>query len=118
LIIVAFGKPNSEISSRKVFSDYFNQVSWVTRDGEVSLSIDHKKVNVLDQTEAFQILEDLYSSDPNWKNRDSLYAQFCCHVQFAFFKNPWNLEPARTTTSLLTTILNKCNPAKFFEFVR
>ena len=106
-----------EATSRKTFDDYFNQVSWITRDGVVALSIDHKKVGIFESKDAFSVLEGIYASDANWMNRDSLYAQFACHVQFAQSKNPWNIEPSRTTTSLLTTILNLCNPAKFYDLI-
>ena len=105
-------------TSRKTFDDYYNQVSWITRDGLISLSIDHKKVGLFEISDSFRILEEMFSNDANWSNRDSLYAQFACHVQFAQSKNPWNLEPSRTTTSLITTIFNLCNPAKFFDLVK
>ena len=114
LFIGAFSKPTLiSRNSKEIFSDYFNSVEWITRDGVISISIDHKTVPLLQISKAFAILESEYSSDANWKNRDSLYAQFVCHAQFAPSKNPWNLEPSRTTTGWLATTLNKCNPSKF-----
>ena len=116
-LTLILGALATEKTSRKIFDDYFNQVSWIERDGIISLSIDHKKVGLFEISDAFRTIEELHNGDSYWQNRDSLYAQFACHVQFAQTKNPWNLEPHRTTTSLLTTILNLCNPAKFYDML-
>ena len=107
-------KTNAVQSRKSTFEDYFNGVEWITRDGVLSLSIDHKWIQLWEISAAFKMLEDAYATDAEWDNRDSLYAQFSCHVKFAPFKNPWNIEPSRTTTSSILTILNQCNPAKFY----
>ncbi|CAF0974871.1 unnamed protein product [Brachionus calyciflorus] len=98
------------------FNLYFNSVEWITRDGILSLSIDHKTVPYDKVPEAFAELERLFSQDPQWKNRDSLYMQFLCHVNFAANKNPWNIEPHRVTTSYLQHILYACNPPRKYYY--
>ena len=127
LLSTTFSSPIAE--TRDDFDLYFNSVQWITRDGVVSLSIDHKSnlnmqnVNndvVLLSTNiqnSFNILKSRFGSDSEWNNEVSLWNQYYCHAHFAASKNPWNIEPHRTTTSLFTTILNGCNPARFLQLI-
>lgn len=94
------------------FDLYFDSAGWIDRDGVIALSIHHKTVPYDQIPAAFSELESRFSSDPEWRNRDSLYMQFMCHVNFAPNKNPWNIEPHRITTSYLQHILNGCNPPR------
>ena len=100
----------------RVFNDYFNSVQWITRDGVLSLSIDHKNVQLSKVDDSFSEIEARFSSDPNWRNRDSLYAQYYCHVIFAQLKNPWNIEPHRTETSWIQMLLTGCNPRLYEKY--
>jgi len=110
-----FSSPIGQTKSS--FSDYFNTVEWITRDGVVSLSIDHKFVPLWKIRDSFNILKSIFESDSEWKNEDSLYSQYACHVQFAVFKNPWNLEPHRTETGFWSMTFGFCNPDKFFKYL-
>ncbi|RMZ98435.1 hypothetical protein BpHYR1_053605 [Brachionus plicatilis] len=100
------------------FDSYFESASWIDRNGVVALSIFHKTIAYDKVEAAFKELETRFSSDVQWKNRDALYMQFLCHVNFAPAKNPWNIEPHRVTTSYLQHILNACNPPrKYYYYV-
>lgn len=103
------------------YSDYFDSVSWITRDGVVSLSIHpdtnsplittNGNIKMAHASHAFDLLKDKWSSSSKWKNTKAMSAQFHCHVLGAGkAKTPWNLEPHRTTTSLPETMANACNP--------
>lgn len=104
-------------NARAEFSDYFNSVQWITRDGIVSLSIDHKSIPFWKARESFDILKANYGSDIEWQNEDSLYSQYACHVQFAPLKNPWNLEPHRTGTGFWNNLTNLCNPTRYLYYL-
>ena len=97
-------------SARGAYADFFNNIEWIERDGETALSINHKWYSGFDVDNSFRIIEEAFSSDSRWDNPKSLYAQYHCHVLFAPFKNPWNIEPHRTATSWLSMIMSKCNP--------
>ncbi|ASI36907.1 hypothetical protein A0126_19060 (plasmid) [Exiguobacterium sp. N4-1P] len=103
------------------YSDYFDSVSWITRDGVVSLSIHPDKksplitsngnIKMAHAGHAFSLLKAKWSSSSKWKNTSAMSAQFHCHVLGAGkAKTPWNLEPHRTTTSLPATMAKACNP--------
>ena len=101
-------------------NEYFSKVEWIKRDGVVSLSMypQHYIVNTpighdseKHKERSFQLLRDKYSTDSEWKNTESLKAQYLCHVNFAGTdKVPWNIEPHRTTTNSWQVFLAKCNP--------
>lgn len=114
LILGALSSPIAE--TKGTFSDYFNAVQWISRNGEISLSIDHKWIQLWEIRDSFNILKSRYGYDSRWKNEDSLYAQYACHVQFVAWKNPWNLEPHRTDSSFWSTTFNGCNPNTFFKY--
>lgn len=100
--------------------DYFSKVEWIERNGVTSLSIYPRAYIIYPQTghdfvrhikESFNRLEEKYGTDAQWKNTDSLNAQYACHVNFAgTSKVPWNIEPHRTTTDSWQMLLSKCNP--------
>lgn len=106
------------VNCQENFGLYFDSTSWIDRDGVVALSIYHKTIGYDKVEAAFSELEARFASDPQWKNRDALYMQFLCHVNFAPSKNPWNIEPHRITTSYLQHILHGCNPPrKYYYYV-
>ncbi len=117
-LILLFSLILGVFSNQKGFDDYFNSVSWITRDGVLSLSIDHKTIQFSQLADSFKEIELRFSQDPEWRNRDSLYAQYYCHAQFASYKNPWNIEPHRTETNWLQLVLTGCNPRIFYENLR
>lgn len=99
------------------FGDFFDGVSWIERDGVVSLSIDPNgttwswnPVAPFKANEAFNMIRDRYSNDPRWKNEESLRNQFVCHVVGAFYKSNWNLEPHRPVVSTFEMTRSLCNP--------
>jgi hypothetical protein len=110
-------KINEMKTAKGVYSDYFNSIEWIQRDGVLSLSIDHKYVPLWNIADSFSIIENLFGGSSFWQNRDSLYSQYMCHVQFAPSKNPWNIEPSRTESSWFVTVLNGCNPKLFWDLV-
>ena len=103
------------------YNDYFSNVSWITRNGLVSLSItpksgmfsDNGNVAMARAFHSFSLLKERFGSDSRWKNEGSLSAQYHCHFMFAGMnKTPWNLEPHRTETNPWSwnMITKRCNP--------
>lgn len=101
------------------FGTYFSSGKWITRDGIVSLSLTHKPylTSASDVGEAgvkkkdsWSKVKTRFSSSVNWKNTAGLEKQFNCHFDFAKFKNPWNIEPARPNTSYAHHVAKACNP--------
>lgn len=113
----------SSISTRAItytYDECFGTVEWITRSGQISLSI-MPKSPLYTQTlpnaalavanHAWGLLADRFSSDPEWDNEEAMFAQFHCHVIGAGkYKTPWNIEPWRTETNLSTVIAKACNP--------
>lgn len=103
------------------YSDYFSSVSWITRDGVISLSVTPKtntplitangNIKMAHAHRSYSLLKSKWSSSSKWKNSGAMEAQYHCHVMGAGkYKTPWNLEPHRTETSLTKTIAKACNP--------
>lgn len=103
-------------------SDYFSDISWLTREAGISLSFTPTELMFPDGSgdvnlwmarciHAFALTEEAYSADSNWDHPDSLKPQFHCHAIYARQnKIPWNIEPYRTETSFLKIVLAKGNP--------
>ncbi len=52
----------------------------------------------------------LHKNNPNQTNTNGMRDQFVCHVNYAFYKTPWNLEPSRLDVGYAQTVLKGCNP--------
>ncbi|MGN7385472.1 DUF2599 domain-containing protein [Sporosarcina sp. SAFN-015] len=99
---------------------YFEKIEWIDRQGTISLSIypkfpAFKKENgKLDEQRiqhSFDVIESEYGIDEKWNNTNSMRMQYECHVYFAGEgKVPWNIEPHRTESRFLETVLKSCNP--------
>lgn len=107
--------------ANETYSTFFNSTKWITRSGVVSLSINFKEkgmypsnlpnANAAASEKAWQLLYKKHKGDKQWKNTTPMYNQFLCHaVAAGTYKNPWNIEPHRTETSLAKTIAKGCNP--------
>lgn len=101
------------------YSTYFSDFSWITRSGVKSLSLTHTGYihDALDpgmlatrKVDAWDKLYAVHSGSSNWNNTAGMQDQFYCHVDFAGFKNPWNLEPSRPNVSYAATVAAACNP--------
>lgn len=100
--------------------DYFEKIEWIDRKGILSLSIYPKfpafkkgdgKLDEQRIKHSFDVIESEYAVDEKWNNTDSMRVQYECHVYFAGDgKVPWNIEPHRTESRFLETVLNSCNP--------
>lgn len=96
-------------SSRNVFGttykDYFEKSYWITRDGEISLSI--YPINLAWSTSQIEttwdIIRGVHESDREWDNTQTMRSQYWCHVNFAgSMKTPWNIEPWKTSINPFT----------------
>ena len=104
------------------FSTYFDssKTKWVNRSDGITLSCYYKpkaiftslaNATMVNAQKAFDQLKKKYSSSKNWKNTQSMQAQFHCHVTtVGKLKNPWNIEPWRTESNLIKVIAARCNP--------
>ena len=115
---------DNQISTRATiaFSTYFNstKTKWVNRSDGITLSCYYKpdaiftslaNATMVNAQKAFEQLKKKFSSSKNWKNTQSMQAQFHCHVTtVGKLKNPWNIEPWRTESNLITVIAAGCNP--------
>lgn len=117
-----FFSPSRNVEAKSVndysYSDLIKSVSWITRSGKVSLSVQmSEKFEKISNgnlkgtlaSRAFKLLKAKFSSSSKWKNTDGMRNQFMCHYLFAF-KTPWNLEPWRKTVSMSATTAALCNP--------
>lgn len=100
------------------YFDYFSSSNWMTRSDGVTLSIYWKdylfegtgNVVMYKAGKAWTALKNVHGNDSNWKNTDSMEAQFHCHVSNAGkLKKPYNIEPWRTETNMAVLIKCKCN---------
>lgn len=100
------------------FTSCFKSGKWITRNGVVSLSL---KPNAMLRTSmitgsssmrkySWNAVKSKFSSSKKWKNTTSMKNQYDCHWYFAFYKNGFNLEPSRPTTSWANMIAKSCNP--------
>ncbi|WP_252502141.1 DUF2599 domain-containing protein [Sporosarcina sp. Marseille-Q4943] len=99
---------------------YFEKIEWINRNGMVSLSI-YPKFPVFNNEDgqldeqhikrSFDVIEVEHGEDEKWDNTESMRAQYECHVYFARdSKVPWNIEPHRTESRFVETVLKSCNP--------
>lgn len=95
---------------------YFSSLTWITRDGVVSLSCNpiHPWTIPLDESwrEAVRYFQyhPMYTDINNSSKYNSMYNQYKCHVQFANgIKTPWNIEPAKPDKSYSDWVLSACN---------
>ncbi|WHY15765.1 DUF2599 domain-containing protein [Peribacillus frigoritolerans] len=102
------------------YSTYFNSGSWITRDGMVSLSMNHKPYltgaagdfeSITRKLDSWDKLYAKHSGSSKWKNTGGMKDQYNCHFDtIGSYKNPWNLEPSRPDVSYAATIAAACNP--------
>ena len=97
-------------------SRYFDYAAWITRDGEVSLSLDPKDFVRKSSSEkeiAWNCLASVdngFGGSSSWYNATCLKWQYDCHFSFANGKDYWNLEPWRTAASYWDVVSSACNP--------
>lgn len=100
------------------YFDYFSSSNWMTRSDGVTLSIYWKdylfegtgNVVMYKAGKAWTALKNVHGNDSNWKNTDSMEAQFHCHVSnVGKLKKPYNIEPWRTETNMAVLIKCGCN---------
>ncbi len=94
------------------FSTYFTEGKWITRSGQVSLSLYRRIMleTVAQRNAAWSTVNFRFNSSANWKNTTGMKDQFMCHSYFAKSKNPWNLEPWRPNVGYAQTVAKGCNP--------
>lgn len=84
--------------------EYFNDVTWIQREGVWSLSISPKSfvrrsfsIDIL--MKSWDELKKKFSNDIQWsqykENEDVLFEQYKCHFFKAKLKEYWNIEPYR-----------------------
>ena len=96
-------------------SFYF--AGYITRDGEVSLSLDpiyNVRYNESAKDSAWnnEILNPSYGivNDSRWRNTQVMKWQYDCHFNHAKDKDTWNIEPHRNANSYAYVVLRGCNP--------
>lgn len=79
---------------------YFNSISWISRDGKMSLSLSPKSPfftnKELSWQEAIRFFQyyPMCRQETNKTKFMSMYNQYACHVDFVRgIKTPWNIEP-------------------------
>lgn len=103
-----------------ILGDYFDYAGFITRDGEVSLSLDpndsvRSSWSIADK--AWGYLSDKeagFGANSNWPSttdgQDCFYWQYKCHFNWANNKDRWNIEPWRTASSYTAVVMAACNP--------
>ena len=103
------------------YNHYFKSTKWVNRPDGITLSCTYKEEGMFlkgatanaqaaNVNNAFRLLKNKHGKDKQWKNTESMLAQFHCHaVTIGKIKNPWNIEPWRTETNVVV-ISKRCNP--------
>ncbi|MDU3212293.1 DUF2599 domain-containing protein [Anaerococcus sp.] len=90
--------------------EYFNDVTWIQRDGIWSLSISPKNFVRMSFSNDILIkswneLKENFSNDVQWSqykdNEDILFEQYKCHFFKAKIKKRWNIEPFRESIDRL-----------------
>lgn len=99
---------------------YFSQALWITRNGQISLSLkplDEVRNSYSKKEEAWATLKGTTTglgSHANWPKDankvETFKWQYDCHFYFAKTKSEWNLEPWRTANSYAAVIFAGCNP--------
>ena len=95
---------------------YFSNITWITRDGVVSLSVTPKSPGSIAKEESWQELiryfqyHPFYTQETNPTKFNSLRNQYLCHVDFARqFKTPWNIEPSKPDKGYWGFVSGLCN---------
>ena len=102
------------------FSEYYSGSQWISRDEGPSLSLNPLKT-AYDSPPAmaqahlqkyrWDVVYSKHSGDAKWNNTASMKAQLHCHADtIKGLKNPWNIEPWRTTTNYHEVVAKACNP--------
>lgn len=108
-------EPGSFVSARFT---YYSSISWLNRDGVMSLSLMPKDPwSILHNSnppwyEAAQFFQyhPMYTKINNPSKFNSMYNQYLCHVIIASgYKTPWNLEPIKPDKGLSKWQLSGCN---------
>lgn len=93
---------------------YFSSGNWINRDGVWSLSLMPREslfsgsvAGTLSRLNAaWNTVETQFSSDDQWTDyswsSDTLRTQFFCHARYILLKTPYNLEPSKETTNIIT----------------
>ncbi|WLF70501.1 DUF2599 domain-containing protein [Clostridium septicum] len=99
-IKVSFDTANTNRRKKRSLN-YFSSVSWLTRNGVVSLSVMPNNAFNVDKEASWQELaryfqyHPMYTSVSNSTKFNSLYNQYICHANLARnLKLPWNIEPS------------------------
>lgn len=96
---------------------YFKSVSWIKRDGVVSLSV-YPHNDYLIKEDSWNLLYRVHKDDSYWVNAkktnstvdNSLYHQYTCHADWAVtLKVPWNLEPSKADKGYWGFVVSACN---------
>lgn len=98
------GIPISTLLYNESNFDYFNNVTWIQREGVWSLSISPKSfvrqsfsIDIL--MKSWNELKKNFSNDIQWlqykENENVLFEQYKCHFFKAKLKEYWNIEPYR-----------------------
>jgi len=96
------------------YSTYVQSAKWITRDGNISLSITPtsyaRKMSQSEGLHAFKLITSQFKSDSRWHNYYALRDQYICHLLKTTDKPQWNIEPGRQNLGLQKVIDYKCNP--------
>lgn len=114
---ITYVQTNSISRSGLQLSQYFDYVGWITRDGMISLSLDPNSSVRGNYNTAMNAWGCLASptvgvaSSSYWpSNSQCLKWQYICHYYIANWKDYWNIEPARTSSSYANVLNYNCNP--------
>lgn len=95
---------------------YFTSISWISRDGKLSLSLNPKSPYTIDKDKSWQEAVRFFQYHPMYREEQnpskymSMYNQYGCHVDYARgFKTPWNIEPWKEDKGYWGFVLNGCN---------
>lgn len=97
---------------------YFSKVSWINRDGLISLSVKHTDAIYGEKENSWLTLALFHYGQAQWQNAErsnpssyqSMYNQYVCHVDFApGVKNPYNLEPSTPDKGYWGFVASACN---------
>jgi hypothetical protein len=103
------------------FSEFYSGSKWNTRNDGVTLSLNPKKaawaknpspiVQAHYEKTRWDVVYNKHKKDKQWKNTASMKAQLKCHAETVRgIKNPWNIEPWRTTSNYAKVLRKACNP--------
>lgn len=106
----------SAIRTRIAYFSHFSSISWISRSGNMSLSVMPKNPYTIDKENAWREIlrfiqyHPIYTEIKNSSKQSSTYNQFVCHADYARgFKTPWNLEPWKPDKGYWGFVKNRCN---------